>query len=644
MDFRKDINGLRALAVISVVLFHFKPDWVSGGFAGVDVFFVISGFLMTAIICSKLENSTFNLYSFYIARANRIIPALSLLCLVLLIYGYFNLTPEGFKKLSLHAGSSVSFTSNINYWLESGYFESSSKGKWLLHTWSLSVEWQFYIVFPLFLLFLKCYFPMRSIKFVVLFLTALLFLLSVYSSFNYPDFSYYLLASRAWELLAGSLIYFFPIKLICKRATLISYVGVLLIVVSYFTFSEGTPWPGYFALLPVFGTYLVILSNSKNNFLLNNYILQKIGAWSYSIYLWHWPIVVFMYQEQVREEYVYFGILLSILLGGVSYKYIESFQFSRRIGTFKTSIMKFNGLHCALIVGCLSASILVSNGMPTRFGLNKDFESIKKELVMPLRSNGYCFFSFQHNSNSKVSIDDGKSCFLGDEEQVELKVAKSVLFGDSYAGSYEPFFDIIFKDQKSSFQSIVTNWCTPSLSNAFIGPKSHDSYQQCLLNRKYIDNNLDKYENLILAGAWGVALNKGQLKYTFDLIKMAANKGINVVIMAAPFRHDRNPMASFFETLYFDKELAEINNSKEDIVFLEANHQLELLANNYSNVEFISREDLFEPEYYFRYGSLKVPYSFDGNHLSILGSKKAEERYTKTKSYSELLRFLGFSD
>ncbi|MEF1337667.1 acyltransferase, partial [Vibrio rotiferianus] len=141
MNFRSDINGLRAIAVISVVLFHFNPEILPGGFAGVDVFFVISGFLMTSIIFRGLENSNLSIVNFYISRANRIIPALAILCLVIMIFGWFYLTPLDFKTLGKHVSGSIRFISNSMYLKESGYFDVSANSKWLLHTWSLSVEW-----------------------------------------------------------------------------------------------------------------------------------------------------------------------------------------------------------------------------------------------------------------------------------------------------------------------------------------------------------------------------------------------------------------------------------------------------------------------------------------------------------------------
>jgi peptidoglycan/LPS O-acetylase OafA/YrhL len=166
--FRKDINGLRALAVIAVVIFHFKPTWMEGGFAGVDVFFVISGFLMTGIIFRSLELNDFSVLKFYVARANRIIPALALLCIFLLLMGMIILTPNEYKELGKHVVGSIGFFSNILYWSESGYFDSASHDKWLLHTWSLSVEWQFYIIYPLVIFLLHKFISIKYLKLLIL--------------------------------------------------------------------------------------------------------------------------------------------------------------------------------------------------------------------------------------------------------------------------------------------------------------------------------------------------------------------------------------------------------------------------------------------------------------------------------------------
>ncbi|AWM80891.1 hypothetical protein DKL61_11340 [Gammaproteobacteria bacterium ESL0073] len=176
---RKDINGLRALAVLSVLLFHFNPSFIPGGFVGVDVFFVISGFLMTSIIFRGMESNSFNFISFLKTRAIRIIPALLVTIVITLLAGFIFIEPLSYKIIGEHASSSLLFVSNILYWSESGYFDLDAYNKFLLHTWSLSVEWQFYIIYPLILIVLKRYFTLNIIKNLVVLLTIifLLFLL-----------------------------------------------------------------------------------------------------------------------------------------------------------------------------------------------------------------------------------------------------------------------------------------------------------------------------------------------------------------------------------------------------------------------------------------------------------------------------------
>ena len=179
MDFRKDINGLRALAVLAVVIYHFNASWLPGGFAGVDVFFVISGYLMTAIIYRGLSGGDFSLVRFYTARAKRIIPVLAAMCFALMVFGWFNLLATEYKQVAQHVYSSLGFYSNTVYLKEVGYFAASTNENWLLHTWSLSVEWQFYIIYPIVLLVLSKIFGVRAIRWLVLAAVLIGFILSL---------------------------------------------------------------------------------------------------------------------------------------------------------------------------------------------------------------------------------------------------------------------------------------------------------------------------------------------------------------------------------------------------------------------------------------------------------------------------------
>ncbi|ENU10533.1 acyltransferase family protein [Acinetobacter calcoaceticus] len=328
-NFRYDINGLRAYAVILVVLFHFEVLGFAGGFIGVDIFFVISGLLMTKNIIYNLENKSFNIFKFYLFRANRIIPTLVFLCLTILLIGWFTLTPLELQNYLKHTISSLKFVSNIQYLEESGYFDTNSKEKILLHTWSLSVEWQFYILLPLLLVLLNKVSRSSNILkifFIILFIVS--FTLSILISKSNPSAAFYLLPTRAWEMLAGGLIFLLFKNLILSNLTkkIIELTGFILIGISLTIFTGATLWPSYNAFLPVLGTFLILLANNNNSIFTNNKICQFLGNSSYSIYLWHWPIVFYLSYLEKENNIIYIisSIALSIFLGWISYKIIET--------------------------------------------------------------------------------------------------------------------------------------------------------------------------------------------------------------------------------------------------------------------------------------------------------------------------------
>ncbi|MCV5751600.1 acyltransferase [Escherichia coli] len=373
MKFRHDINGLRAIAVMAVVLFHFNPSMLPGGFIGVDVFFVISGFLMTSIIVGGINNNSFNIAKFYCARANRIIPALSVLCITLLIFGWFNLTPSDYKMLAKHAASSVAFISNIIYMGETGYFDASSHEKWLLHTWSLSVEWQFYIFYPLLIILLKRFISLESIKKTMILAFIVSLSIAIYSSLNHSTIGYYFLPMRAWEMILGGIAYLYPLKATDKKKTLICYTGMIAVILSCFVFSGETVWPGYYTLLPVGGAYLIILANIDKNPITNNVVSQYLGKWSYSIYLWHWPIVVYLYVNQLSQYYIY-GIAISILLGCISYLLVERLSFSSV--TKLTKFYRVKPIYIGAIAFIPAFVVLNSNGADYSFRYGASSETM----------------------------------------------------------------------------------------------------------------------------------------------------------------------------------------------------------------------------------------------------------------------------
>ena len=416
MKFRKDINGLRAFAVIGVLLFHFNASWMPGGFAGVDVFFVISGFLMTGIIFRGIEQEKFSILNFYVARANRIIPALALLGLVLLVFGWFYLTPLEYRALGKHAASSVGFLSNFIYWTEAGYFDAASHEKWLLHTWTLSVEWQFYIIYPLILVAMRKFLSIKTMKLTILVATVLAFIFCVYSTYKWSNASYFLLSARAWEMLIGGVAYLYPFTLQEKKKKFVEVIGLALVIGSYFLISAENAWPGYLALFPVVGSFLIIQAQRNDSIITSNIVFQKIGTWSYSIYLWHWPLVVIIYTFALPEYYIYLGMALSILLGFLSYRYVEKINFPRSFPTL-LSYLKCKPIYIAGIVGVLGSVLFLKYDTLTPYRFSPEQITIVEQQKRDPREP-VC---------GKVENGLSPACIYGDGP------VKAIVIGDSHA-------------------------------------------------------------------------------------------------------------------------------------------------------------------------------------------------------------------
>lgn len=463
MKFRHDINGLRAIAVIAVVLFHFRPSMLPGGFIGVDVFFVISGFLMTSIIVGGIQSNSFNIAKFYCARANRIIPALSVLCITLLVFGWFNLTPSDYKMLAKHAASSVTFISNIVYMGETGYFDASSHEKWLLHTWSLSVEWQFYILYPLLIIILNKFTSIDNIKSILLLALIVSFSIATYSSLNHSTIGYYFLPMRAWEMILGGIAYLYPLKASDKQKTLICYTGMIAVILSCFVFSGDTIWPGYYTLLPVGGAYLIILSNIDKNPITNNILSQHLGKWSYSIYLWHWPIVVYLYVNQLTQYYLY-GVAVSILLGCISYLLVERVNYASV--TKLTTFYRVKSIYIGALALIPAFIVINSNGADYKFRYGASSETMAfldeyktKHYYLSdaywLKCNTYGVFS------TKKTMDVAPECITKKGD------GGVFLWGDSHAEAWSVGVRDIIKG-KAPFYQKTSAGCYPSLRESAV--------------------------------------------------------------------------------------------------------------------------------------------------------------------------------
>ncbi|HHF3033397.1 TPA: acyltransferase family protein [Vibrio diabolicus] len=319
MKFRYDLNFLRAISVIGVIAYHFDFDMIPGGYIGVDVFFVLSGYLMTAIIFKDIEHNSFSYFLFCKRRYERIVPPLSLMLLFYLALNYFFAYDVMYHIQGLHGLSSLSFLSNIVYWQEANYFDTASKGKLFLHTWSLSVEWQFYLIFPLVILWLFKYCTIKVVKaLIVIAMLTSLGLCIVYSPI-YTSASFYLLPTRGWEMLVGAIAFLYNVELLKK--SYLSVVGVCIIVGSMLVLDSSLLWPSALTIIPVIGTYLVLVSNSELKLYKFSFFYYA-GLCSYSLYLWHWPLLSMRFNGLIEMNSL---LMLAIigLAGFFSYWHLE---------------------------------------------------------------------------------------------------------------------------------------------------------------------------------------------------------------------------------------------------------------------------------------------------------------------------------
>ena len=451
LEYRSDIDGLRAIAVLSVVIYHAFPKLIQGGFIGVDIFFVISGFLISKIIFRSLDNNTFSILDFYNRRIKRIFPALILVLISTIILGWMLLLETEFQGLGKHILSSIGFVLNGVLWKEGiNYFGSPIEYNPLINLWSLGVEEQFYLVWPLIAYFIWKF--KRFFLIIIGFLSLVSFLINVLGLyvFNKTSFCYYLLFSRFWELSIGCALGYISIYknnyVNNKIANLFSmnnknevinniksFTGLFFILISIvFIDVDESYFPGFLALFPVFGAFLVIDSGANawfNRVVLSNQVLVKIGLISYPLYLWHWPLLAFnryIYAGTPTIISIYFVILLSFLFSFCTYYFIE------------LPIRHRNNRNIVIIL--VSASILIGT-----FGFLIWFDKIKpyssqfdiKKITSAINDWEY------PTKNLQPFLVSGRT-FYNTKDYKE----KILFFGDSNIQQYAPRFEKLLNDNK----------------------------------------------------------------------------------------------------------------------------------------------------------------------------------------------------
>jgi len=389
LTYREDIDGLRAISVLAVVFNHAGIGLFSGGYVGVDIFFVISGYLITSIIMREIDANDFSIVRFYERRIRRILPALFSMVAFTVAVCTLIYDAEKFREFGKSVIATTLFASNINFWRESGYFDAPSQLKPLLHTWSLAVEEQFYIFFPLLMYFLFRY--VGKFAHAILISIALIsFGFSIYTVSKDPSAAFYLAHIRAWELIIGAIL---ALRLISediskKHGNILGMLGLAMIFLAIFQYSENTKFPGLFALLPVLGAAFIIFSgleDGRKSFtgrLLSLPPLAFVGKISYSLYLWHWPLIIFSKYYAIRPltTYELSSILAAtIFISTLSWRFIETpFRSKGFMSTGKIYSFAASGMATMLAIGVL---IYYLKGFPDRQELENLTQTSKKEEV-----------------------------------------------------------------------------------------------------------------------------------------------------------------------------------------------------------------------------------------------------------------------
>ena len=486
-NYRPEIDGLRAISVIGVLLFHIGLGF-PGGFVGVDVFFVISGYLITGILLRELGDGRFSLANFWVRRIRRILPASAVMVLVTLAAGYAILTPLAYMDLAETAIAQALVVSNFIFARQDGYFTESADFTPLLHTWSLAVEEQFYILFPL-LLLAAWRGPRRWLLIGALAIGCASFAWSCYSVSADPKASFFLLPSRAWELMVGALLAAVPRRQTSPRwGEVASAVGLAMILAAMFAYDRHTPFPGIAAALPVAGAGLVILGNQGTLTLSGRLLALRpmvfVGLISYSLYLWHWPLMVFA-KHLVSELDLAWKVALigaSFLFATVSWRFVET-PFRRQGGPLQTApaAFTFAAVSMGIVIACGSV-IWQGEGLAKR--VDDDLRLLLEDIDW--RGDEYV-------------AEDGEPVPIGAAEG-DLSF---VLWGDSHGMAMAHTVDQVASANDRRGAAILSAGVPPVTGLWFAGMDDGERQELLDRNRQVLARIIDMgVSDLILAGRW----------------------------------------------------------------------------------------------------------------------------------------------
>lgn len=459
-QYRSDIDGLRAVAVGGVVVFHAVPNLLPGGFIGVDVFFVLSGFLITSIIRTEAESNRFSIATFYERRFRRIIPALLAMLIVTSIASIHILPPFELAAYGKSLIGVAVFVSNIIFWSSSGYFDTDSIDKPLLHTWSLAVEEQFYIFWPLIAAFLISKGRPRTLGLFVIGMVVCSLAASIIMVKLAPSQAFYLLPYRAWELGFGALLAVGAVPAIrqARWRESLACIGLLLIVIPMFLYSEKTPFPGLAAIPPCLGTLLLIHSGQGYSTAIGRSLSLRwilfTGLISYSLYLWHWPILVLSriaLNRPLLPWEAFVALAAAYALGALSLRFVEKpFRGKGTIPLSRRSVLVASASVC-IMTGAIGLTLWATHGFRAYASPSVQIADAAIRSVNPRRSA--C-----HSADGVNQLNDPSRCIGGNSSKGNYSV---LLWGDSHADHLMPGMEDLGRLHGFAVRQATVSGCTP---------------------------------------------------------------------------------------------------------------------------------------------------------------------------------------
>ena len=615
--YRADIDGLRAIAVLSVFAFHANVRRLGGGYVGVDIFFVISGYLISEIIFKEVDGGTFKLSRFYLRRVRRIIPALCVVTLVVFLFSIKFLYPSELNDLSKSEIASSLSASNIFFWQSAGYFDAPSNSKPLLHTWSLGVEEQFYILFPI----LAALIGFKSARWRVcaLFLALLVsFGVSEYLALTDVSSAFYLPYSRFWELLLGALL---ATRIVAPPRgpvirELVAGLGLAMIAAAVLTYRGVAAFPGLAALLPTLGAAAIILSGVSGQTIVGRILalppLVFVGLISYSLYLWHWPMIVFQRVAQIVNTGLSpaldktLVVVLTFVVAFLSWRFVEK-PFRKDIRSWREK-RSLAPLAVTILICAISLGALAEDGWPARFSP----ESIRLASYL--------------NYNTGPDNRDG-ACFLLDQEKFEafkmqLCMRRNpthraiMLIGDSHADHFYPGLNFRYGMDADILQVTATG-CKPLLNDA-------NGVKKCSQLAKFIYHDYlsqNKVDLLVISARWGKE-DLGDISKTLEWLK---KRDIPTVLIGPTPEYDLRLPRLLAQTsdLHGDKALQSHLRSE----YSQLDREMSEVVGKIAGIRYLSAYEALCPNGTCDVLADGVPSFYDNTHLTKPASIMLVERF-----------------